>query len=187
VPPAAVRCGAPGARRAGARPLPNRYIPPVADRPPPFTLADERRTLVDFLDYLREAVVAKVGGLDEAAARWSPVGSGTSLLGLVRHLTMVEVTWFQRRFAGDEVAVPDGDLHPGATVDSVVADYRAACARSAAIVAGCDDLDRRCARFPEGREPVSLRWILVHMVEETARHAGHADLLREQLDGSTGR
>jgi uncharacterized damage-inducible protein DinB len=160
----------------------------VADHRTPFTVAGERQTLSDFLDYLREAIVRKTEGLDDESLRRSTVPSGTSLLGLVKHLTFVERSWFGWTYAGERDELPKDALEPGDTAASVLAGYRDAIERSRAIVARGDDLDRRCARqgvAPE--EPVSLRWVLVHLIEETGRHAGHADIIREQLDGSTGR
>lgn len=159
----------------------------MPDRRTPFPNADERTTLVQFLDYLRDSVVLKAEGLDEEAVRRPMVDSGTSLLGLVKHLTMAEVAWFQWTFAGQEIAIPALELEDGDTLDSVVADYRAACAASNAVVEACTDVEQRAARPGTAPEEMSLRWVLVHMVEETARHAGHADILREQTDGSTGR
>jgi uncharacterized damage-inducible protein DinB len=150
-------------------------------------MAGERRTLVDFLDYLRESVILKTCGLPEEQARASGVPSGTSLMGLVKHLTRVEIVWFPYTFAGQDVWVPHDALGPDDRVDHLVAGYRAAIARSNEIVAACDDLDTRSARRTAAPEHPTLRWILVHMVEETARHAGHADILREQIDGSVGR
>jgi len=150
-------------------------------------MTGERQVLLDFLDYLRESVILKAQGLPEEQARSPRVPSGTSLMGLVKHLTRVEITWFPYTFAGEDVWVPHDALGPDDRVDHLVADYRAAVARSNEIVAACDDLDTPAARTVVAPEPPTLRWILVHMVEETARHAGHADILREQIDGSTGR
>ncbi len=159
----------------------------VPDRSTPKRLTGERETLLDFLDYLRESVVLKVDGLDEEAARRSSVPTGTSLLGLIKHLTTVESLWFQFSFAGRDETVPGDDVQPSDTVAAAVAAYRSAIRTSNDIVDQCNDLDRLCARTPPTAEPLSLRWILVHMVEETARHAGHADIVREQIDGQTGR
>lgn len=147
----------------------------------------EKETLAFFLDYLRECVVAKAERLDDEALRRSTVPSGTSLLGLVKHLTMAETFWFQHVFAGTDVVVPESDLADADTAASVVAGYEQACAAASEIVAACDDLDSLGVRT--GTRPVhlSLRWILVHMIEETARHAGHADIIREQIDGQVGR
>lgn len=159
----------------------------MPDRRTPFSIADEKQTLVDFLDYLRDSMVLKLVGLGEADARRPLVPSGTNLMWLVKHLTLVEVAWFQYSFAGKYVTVPTDDLIEGDTVSSVVTAYRAAIETSNKIVAGCSDLDQRCVRPGTAPEPMTLRWVLVHMVEETGRHAGHADILREQIDGDTGR
>lgn len=159
----------------------------MADRRTPFVNTGERETLVAYLDYLREAIVVKADGLSEADARRALVPSGTSVLGLVKHLTMVEVSWFQWSFAGLDVRVPAGELADDDSVDSLITEYRAATASNNEIVAGERDLSVLCARKPPTTDPMSLRWVLVHMIEETARHAGHADILREQLDGETGR
>jgi hypothetical protein len=148
----------------------------------------EKKTLEEFLDYLRESVIIKLQGLDEASARRPLVPSGTSLLWLVKHLTGVEVAWFQFAFAGLPASQDDpGHSSHTDTVASVISDYRDAIDANNRILTGCDDLEVLCARGLATKEPLSLRWVLVHMVEETARHAGHADILREQLDGLTGR
>jgi uncharacterized damage-inducible protein DinB len=159
----------------------------VADRRTPFVDTTERGTLVAFLDYLRDCVVAKLHGLDAGQARTAHVPTGTSVLGLVKHLTFVEIAWFQYAFAGRDVAFPASDLVPADDARSIIGAYRAATATSNEIIAACDDLDRRSARLATAPEPMSLRWVLVHMIEETARHAGHADILRELTDGETGR
>lgn len=158
-------------------------------------VADERTTLEVFLDYYREAVKAKVRGVSEENARRRLVSSATTLAGLLKHLCRVEVSWFQHRLAQiaseDLPALrwidddPDGDFRvaPHETVESLIATYDQQCARSRHTAArfSLDDV------VPHPRlGEVSLRWIYVHMIEETARHAGHADILREQLDGTTG-
>lgn len=159
----------------------------MADHRTPFDNVGEKAMLVGFLDYLRGCIVAKVEDADEDDARRPQVASGTSLLGVVHHLVRVERSWFPLVFAGEEDERPPRDLRPEDTITSVVAAYRAACVRSNEVIGGCDDLDRRSAMAGVAPEPMSLRWILVHMIEETARHAGHMDILREQLDGSVGR
>jgi hypothetical protein len=136
-----------------------------------------------FLDHLRAAVVAKAQDVPEPQVRTPGVPSGTSLLGLVRHLAHVE----RFTFLGEDTADWPGTFRPrpDETVDSVVADYRAACDRANAVIDACTDLTRPVAR--RGRPAPSMRWALVHLIEETGRHAGHADILRELIDGSTGR
>ena len=144
--------------------------------------------LVAFLDYLRESVILKLDGVTDGQAREPGVPSGTSLLWLVKHLALVERAWFQFAFAGRHGSVVgEGELKEDDTIESVVADYRSTIATSNEIVAGCDDLGRLCAQKSTAPSPMSLRWVLVHMVEETGRHAGHADILRERIDGSIGR
>jgi uncharacterized damage-inducible protein DinB len=158
------------------------------DTPLPGTIGDERHTLLAFLNHLRAAVIRKAEGLSDEDARRSLVSSGTSLLGLVKHLTAGEVDWFQWAFSGIDAHV-DGALVETDERDHVVEDYRAAIAKSNEVVAGCPDLTTRCKRVRAAvaSEPLTLRWVLVHMIEETGRHAGHADILREQLDGLVGR
>ena len=164
-------------------------VPPGTDLRPPETHADEKATLLTFLGYLREAMIRKVEDLSEDAARTPLVPSGTSLLGMLRHLAGVELNWFVWSYEGPERPPWDDGfaLTEGDTVAGTVAAYRDAARRADAVAAGCDDLERPGARSLRETAPPSLRWILVHMIEETARHAGHADILRELLDGSVGR
>jgi len=160
------------------------------DRRAPFVSAPEQAALVSFLDYLRESIVVKAVGLTPSESRRALVGSGTNLIGMVQHLTMAETFWFVHTFAGLDDPVPDPSMTvPDHVTDTeVVADYRAATARSNQIAAEAADGDALSARaYRETEERLSLRWVLVHMIEETARHAGHADILREQIDGTTGR
>jgi uncharacterized damage-inducible protein DinB len=157
-------------------------------------VADERTTLEAFLDYYREAVKAKLRGLSEEDARRRLVPSATTLAGLIKHLCRVEVSWFQHRLAqipSDDlpqlrwIEEPDGDFRvmPDETVETLIAQYDQQCALSRQTAARFE-LDEVVPHPALGR--VSLRWIYVHMIEETARHAGHADILREQIDGTTG-
>jgi hypothetical protein len=159
----------------------------MADRRTPFVNAGERETLLAFLDYLREAIVVKATGLDAESVRRPGVPSGTSLLGLVKHLTMAETLWFQWAFAGLDVTIPPDTLSAADTAESVIAAYRDAIRRNNAILAAEPELTVLGARRHRDVGPMSLRWVLVHMIEETGRHAGHADILREQIDGQTGR
>ena len=157
-------------------------------------VADEQQTLEAFLDYYREVMKAKVIGLSEEDARRRLVPSLTTLAGMLKHLVRVEVSWFQHRLAqvpADDLPVlkwmdeADGDfvLAPEESVDSLIALYDEQCAVSREVTARFP-LDH-VVPHPRLRQ-VSMRWILVHMIEETARHVGHADILREQIDGSTG-
>jgi uncharacterized damage-inducible protein DinB len=159
------------------------------DLRPPEAHADEKTTLLTFLGYLRESLIHKVEDVPDEAARTSAVPSGTSLLGLVRHLAGVELNWFVWSYQGPDLPHWDDDTTPaeGDTVAGAVAAYRDAIRRADAVVAACEDLDRPGARSLRETAPPSMRWILVHMIEETGRHAGHADILRELYDGSVGR
>ena len=158
----------------------------MADRRTPFLNAGERETLVAFLDYLRESVIVKASGLEGESLHRAMVPSGTTLLGLVKHLTMAETYWFHWSFAGDDIEIPTDALAPSDTAEVVVSAYRHAIRRSNEIVASAPDLEGLSAHDHHGEGPLSLRWVLVHMIEETGRHAGHTDILREQLDGATG-
>jgi uncharacterized damage-inducible protein DinB len=168
----------------------------VEPRTEPEPSADERVTLVGFLDYYRATILTKIDGLTDEQARTRFVGSDTSLLGLVRHLSEVERSWFRRRLRGEDAPPmyysdqdPDGDFHPGLdwTIAEAVATYERECDVARVIVADTASLDELTVGPIDGYgAPVSLRWILVHMIEETARHAGHADILRELIDGATG-
>ena len=158
----------------------------TGDHDVPAIVSGERETLLAFLDYLRTSVDRKLDHVSDDDARRPLVASGTTLLGLVKHLAFVEVYWAQRRFAGSDISLRgDGfELDPADTVVSVRAAYAEAGRQTDAIVTACPDLDRPLAR---GRHGLTLRWMLAHLVEETARHAGHVDILRELVDGETGR
>ncbi|HEV2782137.1 MAG TPA: DinB family protein [Actinophytocola sp.] len=166
----------------------------TVERTDPPGQADERTSLASFLDYHRATLAWKCAGLTAAQLRERPVPPSTmSLLGLVRHLADVERGWFQRTFAGEEAPRiyysdddPDGDFDnvDEADADEAFATWRAECERSRQILAAAPSLDAT-ATTRHG-EIVSLRWIMLHMIEEYARHNGHADLFRERLDGATG-
>lgn len=157
----------------------------MADRQPPRAAGDERTVLLAQLRFHRESFASKLEGLDEAAARSSPVPSGTSLLWLAKHLTFAEHIWLQHRFAGGPLERVN-ELEPGDTVASVVGALRAAWPALDAIIEG-GDLDARLPDPAGGAADLDLRWVVTHLVAEVARHAGHADILRELLDGQTGR
>ena len=159
----------------------------LTDHKPPRAIGDARTTLVALLQYQRESVVRKVEGVSESNARWSPVATGTSLLWLVKHLARAEVLWFLERFAGQQVEgdVVDHDLGPDDTLEEAIARYCGTWARVDTVVAA-SDLNTLCAGIDEATSP-DLRWVLAHVLQETARHAGHADILRELIDGQTGR
>jgi hypothetical protein len=158
----------------------------MADLPPPrLAGADERTVLRALTQHQRDSIVRKLDGLTDAEARRPLVASGTTLLWLVQHLTYAELLWIGRRFAGRDVPLPANALDDGDTIESVVTAYRAAWAVVDPI-ADAAPLDQPC--HDVGDHPmVDLRWVLTHLLEEIARHAGHADILRELIDGRTGR
>ncbi|MFI6789615.1 DinB family protein [Nonomuraea sp. NPDC050383] len=155
------------------------------DTPPPRTGSDETAVLRAFLDYLRTSIAAKVEGAPEPQARTAAVPSGTNLLGLLNHLTFVE----RSMFLGDDVTDWQATFHaaPADSVADVVARYRETVERANELLDGCPDPGAPIPRPRPGRPAPSLRWALTHMIEETGRHAGHADILRELIDGATGR
>ncbi|MBT2511918.1 DinB family protein [Streptomyces sp. ISL-98] len=164
-------------------------IPVSRSRPPDD--GTEREILAGLLDFLRATVVNKVAGLSDEQGFSSPVPPSTlSPAGVVKHLTGVELFWFSIDFANADLVWPwtDDDPHgnfllaPSDTLALIVADYQAACERSRGVVAGAGLDDR--AKAPE--MSFTLRYALAHMIEETARHCGHLDLLRERIDGATG-
>jgi hypothetical protein len=156
------------------------------------------QALLGFLDAQREAVLAIVEGLDEEAWQRSVVPSGWTPAGLVEHLGGAEWHWFQGVVAGSRPDLPpDEDLahyDPTAAFVSdqpsteIIADYRDQCARSDAVLAEIPLSAPPRGRHgdPEMDEPSNVRWVVLHMIEETARHAGHLDIARELLDGQTG-
>ncbi|NBH10282.1 DinB family protein [Amycolatopsis sp. SID8362] len=156
-------------------------------KPVPRNDGGELDTATAFLTFARESVLKKTDGLTEEQLRRVLVDSGTTLLGLVHHLTLAERYWFGHHVAGGE---DPGDIDmtvpAGRTAADVLAGYRAEIAASDAAVRAAGDPDRPVAIPVQGTHH-TLRWVLAHMTSETARHAGHADILREQLDGVTGR
>ena len=163
-------------------------------RDPPWA-GGERETLEGFLDFQRATLEWKVEGLTDEEARQTTAASSLTLAGLVKHLAMVEDQWFRVVLLGEEPAdwwrgvdwEADRDWEFRTAldepIDDLVALYRASCERSREAVASVESLDQRAVW---GEDRPSLRWIFLHMIEETARHNGHADLLRESIDGATG-
>ena len=166
--------------------------------PDPPLAATELQMLTSFLDYQRAVIVDKASGLtkDQLNTRLEP--SVLTLGGIVHHLALVENWWFHDCFAGEEAGEPwdtapfdddpDWDFHAAATLEPevILERYRSQCERSRQVVEGAASLDETSARSKKNGDHWTLRWILVHMIEETARHAGHADLIRESIDGETG-
>lgn len=152
---------------------------------------DERDLLVRFLEFQRDTLLWKLDGLSHAQLVASHTPTGMSLLGLIKHMAYVERNWFQIRLLGRALTVPwrSGDpggdfrIEGGETPDSVLAFYAREVEESRRIVAGASSLDVLAVN---GEPQHTLRWILLHMIEETARHCGHADFMREFTDGKTG-
>ncbi len=167
--------------------------PPDTRRIVPET-GDERMLLDAFLDFHRETLRWKCAGLsDEQLRSRSVEPSSMSLLGIVRHLAEVELSWFVRRFAGQDVPFlycsddnPDGEFDDVDAADAATtwATYDDVIVRAKDAVAGAS-LDTEFVR-PSDQKSYSLRWLYLHMIEEYARHNGHADLLRERIDGAVG-
>ncbi|WP_431904204.1 DinB family protein [Nonomuraea sp. bgisy101] len=155
------------------------------DTPPPRTGSSETEILRGFLDYLRTSIAAKVEGAPEPQVRTAAVPSGTNLLGLLDHLTFVE----RSMFLGDDVTDWQATFQaaPEDSVSAVVARYRETVTLANAVLDGCTDLGAPVPRSRPERPAPSIRWALTHMIEETGRHAGHADIVRELIDGATGR
>jgi hypothetical protein len=149
----------------------------------------EKDTALAFLRFARHCLVKKTEGLDDEQLRRVLVPSGTSLLGLVQHVTDGERYWFGHHVAGDpQWADVDFSMEvsPDVPAGEVLAAFHEAVEASEAVMAGIDDLDTPLQVPVEG-QPLSVRWVLAHKTSEVARHAGHADILRELIDGVTGR
>ena len=165
-------------------------------RTEPPTRGDDRAMLAGFLRRQRETLELKCSDLDaEQLARRSVEPSSMSLLGLLRHMAEVERSWFRRIMSGEDApkiycteADPDGDFDGAAPDPALVteawANWRAEIAHTDRFVAEAPDLD--VTREEKWRGAMSLRWVLIHMIEEYGRHNGHADLLRERIDGAVG-
>ncbi|HEY3733562.1 MAG TPA: DinB family protein [Streptosporangiaceae bacterium] len=158
---------------------------------------DERTTLTTLLDYARDTVHAKCADLSDSGARRAPL-PGSPLMtisGLVSHLRWVESSWIEKTLLGGKIDAPwtdddpDREFRIAVTVPltQLLAEYRAACARHRDLVASLDLDTPSRGDLGWRAEPVTLRWILLHLVEETARHNGHIDILRELADGTRGR
>jgi hypothetical protein len=159
-----------------------------------FSTSAERDALCGFLDLQRAALIRKIDGVSDADARTAPTASSLSLLGLIKHSALWERRWFQVAVAGrafpgewpedtwkgmaEDFRVDDQD-----TVERWVACYREQAGISREITASLE-LDAPCAQ-PDLKD-LNLRWVLLHLIEETARHAGHADIIRETIDGQRG-
>lgn len=167
------------------------------ERLDPDPAAGERTTLTQFLDYQRATLLVKTDGLTADRMRQRIPTSALTLAGLLKHLALVEDDWIQVRFLGRPEQEPwasapweedrDWEFHTaqGDDPDELRSLYRAACERSRQAVAAVE-LDKLSVGVGRDGCQWSLRWILAHLIEETARHNGHADLLRESVDGAVG-
>jgi uncharacterized damage-inducible protein DinB len=164
---------------------------------PDATTTSERDALGQYLDYQRETILLKTEGLSKEQLGQRIPTSGLTLAGLLYHLAFVEEDWFEVDFLGlpkreewqvDRETDPDFDFRLALEKDpdELRRRYRDACDRSRQITADARDLDQLSVSTAVGGKPFTLRWMLLHLIEETARHAGHADLLREAIDGTVG-
>jgi uncharacterized damage-inducible protein DinB len=150
-------------------------------------VTDERDALLIFLDQQRESLRAAVFGLTDEQARATPTVSSLSLGGLIKHCVRTERRWVVAGIAGEPLPglwpiedwPADFRMEPGETLEQLLGSYAEAAAVTERIVAGVDDLGQPLAIDPDR----SVRWVLLHLIKETARHAGHADIIREALDG----
>jgi uncharacterized damage-inducible protein DinB len=161
-----------------------------AARKSPTHAGTEREILEGYLDFHRATILQKIAGVSDEDLRRKFVPSANTLLGLLKHLAYVERGWFQAQFAGRDIEYPEAGIkatwivEPQETVEEIVALYQNEVRISREITANAnlDDL----SVYEDGDPKYTLRWILTHMIQETARHNGHADILRELIDGSTG-
>lgn len=167
-------------------------------RDPDPTAGSERDSLGQYLDYQRETMLLKAEGLSKEQLGQSIPSSGLTLAGLLYHLALVEESWFEEDFLGlapredwagvDWKADPDYEFRVALDKDPewLRDRYRTACERARLVAASADSLDAVSVKPLRDGRSFTLRWMMLHLIEETARHAGHADLLREAVDGVTG-
>jgi hypothetical protein len=170
------------------------YRWPAVGRTDPACVGDERTMLTQYLDYYRATFEAKCSGLgQQQLSRASVPPSTLSLHGLVRHLAGCERWWFRQQFAGEQLPElfltdddPDQDFGAlDGDVEEALQVWRDECAAARQVVDAATTLDDTGVRISTG-EPIALRWVMLRMITEYARHDGHADLLREAIDGATG-
>lgn len=162
-------------------------VPPPLDPDP--TTADEREMLLGFLRRQRAFVLATADGLTDEQARWAPPEGLIPIIAVLNHLPYVEWRWVDGRYLREEVSRSEElefQVPAERTLADVIADYERRAARTEEIVRGAPGLDAACLGGPgqPSRPGLDLRWVLLHLIEETAHHAGHADSTRELLDGS---
>ncbi|SFC42145.1 DinB family protein [Streptomyces aidingensis] len=171
--------------------------PPAVREEPSSQLDDPHRLLAEYLDFYRETILAKLDGLTESQLRASRVPSGWTPLELLWHLAHVERRWLRWGFEGEDVSAPWGDhgtgkgwsVPQGVTAEEVVARYRNQCERSREIIAKASLADRAQTggAYSDTSETPTLAWILFHLLQEYARHAGQLDIVRELIDGRAGK
>ena len=158
-------------------------------------VADERDALFSFLAQQRYVLRLAAYGISDAQARETPSASTLSLGGLVKHCAAVERSWMdvvlQRQRGSQEEYMDNLRLRPDETLADALADFEAAAKETETVIAGIDDLGQAVPVpkgvpwFPDDIDAWSVRWVLLHLIQETARHAGHADIIRESIDGAT--
>ncbi len=165
---------------------------------PDATTTSERDSLGQYLDYQRETILLKTEGLTKAQLALKIPTSDLTLAGILYHLSLVEESWLEEEFLGrppqedfagiDWKADPEYEFRTAVEKDPawLRRRYQDACDRSRQVIAGAGSLDDASARPLRNGKPFTLRWVMLHLIEETARHAGHADLLREAVDGVVG-
>jgi hypothetical protein len=161
----------------------------------PAPTPDEREVLLGFIRWQREQVVATADGLTEAQLRWTPDGRLIPIIGIINHLAHMEWRWVEGRYLGSEFPARTDEFRPGPGVTGaeVIDAYARQAERTERIVRAAPSLDAPCLGEEAGSgaahlllgfdDPIDLRWVLLHLIEETAHHAGHADATREMLDG----
>jgi hypothetical protein len=162
----------------------------------PAPIPNEAELLLGFIRWQREQVVATALGLTEAELRWTPDGRLLPIIGVINHLTHMEWRWVEGRYLGSEFPARADEFSVAERVagPEVIDAYWLQAQRTERIVRGAPSLDVPCLGEERGTgpahlllgfdEPITLRWVLLHLVEETAHHAGHADATREMVDGS---
>ena len=165
---------------------------------PDATTTSERDSLEQYLDYQRETILLKTEGLTKAQLAQKIPSSGLTLAGILYHLALVEESWLEEEFLGHQTredfagidwkADPDYEFRTAVEKepDWLRRRYRDACDRARQVAAAASSLDDVSVRPLRNGKPFTLRWVTLHLIEETARHAGHADLLREAIDGVVG-
>jgi hypothetical protein len=159
-------------------------VPAAPDIGFPEGNSDERELLLSWLGYLRGAVLRDLDGVSNLGGHWTPDGGLISLLGIVNHLTHVEWRWIDGSMLGQEVGRSEEEFSPHADLDvaTAVATYRLRADRTDAAIRGFSSLDQNSV----ADSTRNARWVVLHLINETARHAGHADATRELLDGQRG-